>query len=92
MSGRFSCWPSHSRRSVRPPAPDAANIWYWHSGSKLMAYDLNSIAVEGGVVKYYRNGVLQYTSAQSPSYPLLVDVSLESTSASVQGAVISGAP
>lgn len=34
------------------------------------------IAVEGGVVKYYRNGTLFYTSATAPTYPLLVDTAL----------------
>src|SRR5207302_6254020 len=36
-----------------------------------------------------QNGVLKYTSTQAPTYPLLVDTSLESTSATVQNAVIS---
>jgi len=31
------------------------------------------VAVEGGVVRYYRNGTLLYTSSVTPAYPLLVD-------------------
>jgi hypothetical protein len=48
------------------------------------------IAVEGGVVKYYQNGVLKYTSGTAPTYPLLLDTGLGSLGAAVQSAVISG--
>jgi RHS repeat-associated protein len=34
------------------------------------------IAIESGAVRYYRNGVLQYTSAVAPSYPLRLDVAV----------------
>ena len=43
------------------------------------AYTASSVfrvAVESGVVKYYIDGVLKYTSASSPTYPLLVDTAL----------------
>lgn len=52
--------------------------------------DLLRVAVEGGVVKYKRNGVLVYTSAVAPVYPLLVDTSLYSTGATLTNVVISG--
>ena len=42
------------------------------------AGDRFRVAVEGGVVKYRRNGVLFYTSAGAPAYPLLVDTALYS--------------
>jgi hypothetical protein len=44
------------------------------------------ISVESGVVKYYRNGVLFYSSTIAPAYPLLVDTSLL-TSGSTLGPV-----
>jgi hypothetical protein len=37
--------------------------------------DLFRIAVASGVVRYYQNGALLYTSARTPSFPLLVDTS-----------------
>ncbi|HEX8774170.1 MAG TPA: BACON domain-containing carbohydrate-binding protein [Pyrinomonadaceae bacterium] len=48
------------------------------------------VAVEGGVVKYYRNGGLLYTSTVAPAYPLLVDSAIYSTGASVANTVIAG--
>jgi hypothetical protein len=38
--------------------------------------DVLRVAVEGGVVKYRKNGTLLYTSTVAPTYPLLVDTSL----------------
>jgi hypothetical protein len=49
---------------------------------------VHKIAVEGGVVKYYQNGVLKYTSAVSPTYPLLLDTALGSAASAVQNAII----
>ena len=48
------------------------------------------MAVEGGVVKYYRNGTLLYTSTVAPTYPLQVDTSLNTVNAGVYNVVISG--
>src|SRR5262249_26297649 len=48
------------------------------------------ISVESGVVKYYKNGVIFYTSGLVPAYPLLVDSSLVSLNAGITNAVISG--
>ncbi|MGH9958103.1 MAG: RHS repeat-associated core domain-containing protein, partial [Pyrinomonadaceae bacterium] len=55
------------------------------------ASDRLKIAVEGGVVKYYRNGALVYTSTVAPAYPLQVDASLNTVNAGVYNVVISGA-
>jgi hypothetical protein len=46
------------------------------------------VAVEGGVVKYYRDGMLFYTSTVAPVFPLLVDSSLYATGATITDAVI----
>jgi hypothetical protein len=44
------------------------------------------------VVGYYKNGVLFYTSAVSPTYPLLVDTSLRSTGATLSNVTLVGGP
>jgi hypothetical protein len=49
------------------------------------------VAVEGGVVKYYRNATLLYTSTVVPTYPLQVDTSLNTVNAAVYSVVIAGA-
>jgi hypothetical protein len=48
------------------------------------------VAVEGGVIKYYKDGVLLYTSTSAPTYPLLVDTALYTNGATIKNAVISG--
>ena len=55
---------------------------------RSVAGALYKIAVEGGVVKYYENGALKYTSTQPAAYPLLVDAAIGTTGAGVQNAVI----
>ena len=52
--------------------------------------DVFRIAVVSGVVKYYKNGVLFYTSGLAPAYPLLVDSTLASLNATITNAMISG--
>jgi hypothetical protein len=54
----------------------------------LVAGAVHKVAVEGGVVKYYQSGVLKYTSAVAPAYPLLVDAALGTLNSAVQNAVI----
>ena len=51
--------------------------------------DTFKIAVESNVVKYYRNNVLRFTSAITPSLPLLVDVSINSINGTVSDAKVS---
>lgn len=61
----------------------------WESGSgrgnfgAYAANDIFKISVEAGVVKYYRGNTLVYISTISPTLPLLVDVSLVNTNATV---------
>lgn len=57
------------------------------------AGDRLRVSVENGVVRYWRNGVLLYTSnvtVTSASYPLLVDTSFYTPWATVTNATISG--
>jgi hypothetical protein len=53
------------------------------------AGDKLRVAVVGGVVRYYRNGVLLYTSPMAPVFPLLVDTALYDTGATLGEVVIS---
>jgi hypothetical protein len=50
--------------------------------------DVFRISVEGGVVKYYKNGSAFYTSARQPSYPLMADASIINLGGTVGGAKI----
>ncbi len=51
--------------------------------------DVFRVAIESGVVKYYKNGAIFYTSATAPVYPLQADASLFDLGATVGNAVIS---
>src|SRR5262245_20900898 len=53
------------------------------------AGDKLRIAVTGGVVCYYRNGTLLYSSTVPPTYPLIVDTSLFNTGATLSQVVVS---
>ena len=50
--------------------------------------DVFRISVESGVVKYYKNGSIFYTSAKPPSYPLVADASFINVNATVSNAAI----
>jgi hypothetical protein len=52
------------------------------------AGDRFRVAVEGGRVVYRRNGAVVYTSPVRPSYPLVLDVTLYSLTASLSGATL----
>ena len=51
--------------------------------------DVFRIAIQGGVVKYYKNGAVFYTSGRAPSYPLRVDAVFIHLNGTVNNAVIS---
>ncbi len=52
--------------------------------------DVLRVAVEGNRVNYYRNGTVLYTSSATPTYPLLLDTSINSTGGKVYNAYICG--
>lgn len=52
--------------------------------------DLYRVSVESGVIKYYQNGTLIYTSTQVPRYPLLFDTALYANGGQIRDAVIAG--
>jgi len=58
---------------------------------KYKAGNVFRVAVESGVVNYYRNGSVFYTSTAAPVYPLLVNASLVNTMASVDNVMVSAA-
>jgi RHS repeat-associated protein len=71
-------------------------ISVWESGtyiwgtSPIAVGDILRVAVEGGVVKYYRNNTLLYTSEQNPTppYSLYLDTSIHDTDAWIKDAMI----
>jgi alpha-tubulin suppressor-like RCC1 family protein len=46
--------------------------------------DLFRVAVSGGVVRYFKNEALFYTSAVTPAYPLRLDTAFETTGSLIQ--------
>jgi hypothetical protein len=52
--------------------------------------DVFRVALEGGAIKYRKNGTLFYTSATPPTLPLLVDTSLYSPGATLANVVVNG--
>ena len=68
-----------------------AGAWQANLGA-YAAGDVFRVAVEVGVVKYYRNATLVYTSTTAPAYPLLVDTSLSSVNATINNVVMAGIP
>ncbi|MGH9971927.1 MAG: RHS repeat-associated core domain-containing protein [Pyrinomonadaceae bacterium] len=76
-----------------------AGLHIYESGNYRGAFgayaagDRLKVAVENGVVKYYRNSTLLYSSTVAPQYPLLVDTSLNTVNAGVYNVVLnSSAP
>ncbi len=58
---------------------------------KYKANNVFRIAIESGVVNYYKNGKVFYTSSTRPVYPLLVNASLMHSMSSVSNVMINGA-
>ena len=72
------------------------NLYVFESGvnrgvvSSYTTTDVFRVAVEGGVVKYRKNGTLVYTSTQTPTYPLLVDAGLYHNGGTFSNMLING--
>jgi len=58
--------------------------------SSFTTADVFRVGLEGGVVKYRKNGTLVYTSTVAPTYPLLVDAGLYHSGGIFSNVVISG--
>ncbi len=70
-------------------------LYVYESGASVVASsyatgDVLRVAVEGGVVKYRKNGTVIYTSTVTPTYPLLADTSLYTNGSTISNSVISG--
>lgn len=52
------------------------------------ASDVFKVAVESGVVKYYKNDVLVYTSKVAVTAPMVVDTSMSTVGATVSSAIV----
>ena len=63
----------------------------YKANSPVAANDKLRIAIEGGKVKYYKNGAVFYTSDAAPQYPLVVITALLDSGAEVTNVVISSA-
>ncbi|MFL5600552.1 MAG: RHS repeat-associated core domain-containing protein, partial [Gemmatimonadaceae bacterium] len=81
--------------AIQLTASDGTNgVWIFESGTlrgnfgTYSSGDKFRVAVESGVVKYKKNGTVFFTSSVTPTYPLLVDTSLYSTSSTVSNIVV----
>jgi RHS repeat-associated protein len=76
--------------------PSGGTIYIYESGASrgtfgsFAAGDVMRVGVEGGVVKYRKNGTLLYTSTVMPTYPLLVDSALYANGDTLSNVVIGG--
>ena len=50
--------------------------------------DVFRVSIEGGVVKYYKNGTVFYTSGHAPAYPLRVDAAILNLGGTVNNAIM----
>lgn len=65
-------------------------VWVKNPERAYQLGDRLKVSVENGVVKYWQNDQLLWTSPAPANYPLLVDTSLYSPGAMVKSVVISG--
>jgi hypothetical protein len=71
-----------------------ATVWengVYRADTPFVAGDVFRVAVQSGVVSYSQNGVVFYTSASVPTYPLSFAASLADLNATVTDAVMGGA-
>jgi hypothetical protein len=71
-----------------PSAVEVRELGAYKARWTPLAGAVYQIAVEGDQVKYYENGTLKYTSTRKPTYPLLVDTTLNTLGAGVQNATL----
>jgi hypothetical protein len=60
----------------------------YRSEGRYAATDVFKVAVEAGVVKYYKNDVLVYTSKVAVAGPLVVDTSMSTLGATVSNVIV----
>jgi spore germination protein YaaH len=64
----------------------------YRADNPVAAGDLLRVAVTSGVVGYYKNGALVYTSSQAPAYPLLATAALIDSGSAVTSARFAADP
>jgi len=97
MAGLSTTYTSSSYTTIQYAwyLTNGGNLQIYESGNNKGSYgayttgDVLKITVESGVVKYYKNGVLQYISQTAPTLPLLVDVSLNDAGSTISNALVS---
>jgi hypothetical protein len=62
----------------------------YRTDTRAVAGDVFRIAVQSGVVRYSKNGVVFYTSALKPTYPLFFAVALANLNAAVSNVIVAG--
>jgi hypothetical protein len=81
----FYTYPPTGLLTVYEKGTSKASLGAYAAGDKLR------ISIwSGGLVSYWLNGALAYTSAQPPVFPLRVDTSFNNIGAIVQDAVLAG--
>src|SRR5438876_7839087 len=60
----------------------------YRADTTYVSGDVFRVAVQSGVIRYSKNGVVFYTSTVAPTFPLLVDTSLYNLDATIGNAVI----
>jgi hypothetical protein len=68
-----------------------AEVWekgVYKAGTTFVSDDVFRIAVGAGVVDYYKNGTVFYTSTTAPTYPLQASVAINSLGGTISNAVI----
>ncbi len=75
---------SNGNVNVYESGTNRGNFGSYSTGDTMMVY------VESGQVNYYRNSTLLYSSGVSPVFPLVVDASLNTNSATLENVTIGG--
>jgi YVTN family beta-propeller protein len=65
------------------------NGLYRYAETPYSPGDVFRIAVKSGIVKFYKNGTLFFTSARAPTYPLLVDTAFFTLGGTLRSVVLS---
>jgi RHS repeat-associated protein len=63
--------------------------YHWEVQVGYSASDVFRVAIEGGSVKYKKNGMVFYTSTIAPTYPLLVDSALFTNGSTINNVTLS---
>ena len=80
-----------SLRLVLPPAIACADPVWRAVVLVKPQFEAGRARVQGGVVRYYLNNVVVYTSGVAPTYPLLLDTAINSMGGKVYNATICAA-